>query len=227
MSKRIVIRAEYARLIQPYLSKEETRYYLQGFHVEPAPTKGVFIIGTDGHKMGCFYDAEGVCDAPAIVRLDRWMVGLLKESTREKRDTSIGRYLLVEAEEKRASVYWGSPLDGGRFIASQGDTIVDGTFPDWRRVIPVFQTTGLHAPMLKLENLAALLSSPKAADKDSPAGMFRAFAKGDADPVYVVTGRTDFVGIFMPMRDTPTAQFTLPTWFPAPHPPAKTEKSRG
>jgi len=63
---RAVIKAEYARLIQPFISQEDFRYYLNGFAIEPHPNKGVVIVATDGHKLGAFHDESGACDSKMI-----------------------------------------------------------------------------------------------------------------------------------------------------------------
>lgn len=47
-----------------FVSKEETRYYLNGVLIEPAPQGGVFLVATDGHRLVCFHDPEGMTDAP-------------------------------------------------------------------------------------------------------------------------------------------------------------------
>src|SRR5690606_34405093 len=35
-------------------SREETRYYLNGFTVEKSAEGGALIVSTDGHKLGCW-----------------------------------------------------------------------------------------------------------------------------------------------------------------------------
>lgn len=48
---------------------EETRYYLTGVYVEPAPGGGALMVATDGRVMLVARDPHGVAPAPAIVRL--------------------------------------------------------------------------------------------------------------------------------------------------------------
>lgn len=48
---------------------EETRYYLTGVYVEPAPGGGALMVATDGRVMLVARDPLGIAPAPAIVRL--------------------------------------------------------------------------------------------------------------------------------------------------------------
>ena len=51
------------------IGTEETRYYLTGVHVEPAPGGGALMVATDGRVMLVARDPHGVAPAPAIVQL--------------------------------------------------------------------------------------------------------------------------------------------------------------
>ena len=51
------------------IGAEETRYYLTGVHVEPAPGGGALMVATDGRVMLVARDPNGVAPASAIVQL--------------------------------------------------------------------------------------------------------------------------------------------------------------
>ena len=51
------------------IGTEETRYYLTGVHVEPAPGGGAIMVATDGRVMLVARDPHGFVPAPAIVHL--------------------------------------------------------------------------------------------------------------------------------------------------------------
>ena len=51
------------------IGTEETRYYLIGVHVEPAPGGGALMVATDGRVMLVARDTHGFVPAPAIVHL--------------------------------------------------------------------------------------------------------------------------------------------------------------
>ena len=51
------------------IGAEETRYYLTGVYVEPAPGGGALMVATDGRVMLVARDPHGFVPAPAIVQL--------------------------------------------------------------------------------------------------------------------------------------------------------------
>jgi DNA polymerase-3 subunit beta len=219
---RIVIRGEYARLIQPFISREETRYYLNGFHVEPHPEKGVLIVATDGHKLGCFYDELGTADAPQIVKLEKWLLPLLR-APKKRAAEAMERYLVVTwpddgkffVSQSRASVYDGSPDEPvTRFVAAQGEALVDGTFPNWRKVVPKIPEK-FGSPNFNADYLTAAAISERGKDK---CRQLRVLGAGDADPALVFNGRDDFFGVVMPMRHSRyrAEEVKMPKWWPAP-----------
>jgi len=119
------------------VSTEETRYYLQGVYVTPAPDpetgRGVLMISTDGHRMALVYDRDGITDQGRIIRLDP-KAKALKVARGER-----GRVLHIDGLEKGGSAV-ARVLIGFDHDCTQVDVItvseIDGTFPDWTRVLP-------------------------------------------------------------------------------------------
>ena len=89
-------------------SNEESRYYLRGVHLA---TSG-HMVTTDGHRLFCAKLAEAVSQ-DVIIPLDTVKAALKLAGKRAE---------TIELN--------GNTLGGVVF------TPVDGTFPDWRRVIP-------------------------------------------------------------------------------------------
>lgn len=106
-------------------STEETRYYLNGVYVQPHPEKGALLVATDGHRMMVAHDQGGVCKKEAICAID-------KEAFSRKAE--------------RPEVVTQIEIDG-EGIASVGTTyrsvksvFIEGTYPDWSRVLrPVLE----------------------------------------------------------------------------------------
>jgi hypothetical protein len=65
----IRIRAEYAKLVAPFVADDETRFYLNGFYAQRHPSGGALIVATDGHSLGCFWDEFGEVTIPGIIAL--------------------------------------------------------------------------------------------------------------------------------------------------------------
>lgn len=113
-----------------FVSTEETRYYLTGVLVEPHPCGGVNLVATDGHRLMVIYDARGEAESPAIVRLGKVALKACKPTAAEKKANE-ARTLAVQPD--------GTALISDSFaclVGTDRETIVDGTFPDYRRCIP-------------------------------------------------------------------------------------------
>lgn len=142
------------------VSTEETRYYLNGVHVEPNRNGGVNLVATDGHRMMVVYDQHGFTSEPMIVRIPQRK---LKERVKWGKDYQgmINRMLVVRYDDtgSRMDVMDVPPkvvnpddpkgemipfdlmgevekIISRHLIASETDVVIDGTFPDWRRVLP-------------------------------------------------------------------------------------------
>jgi len=121
---------ELARLIDKTrfaISTEETRYYLNGLYlhtVSEGGTQRLRAVATDGHRLALAeMDApEGAAGAPGVI-VPRKTVG---EVRRLLDDASGPVQLQVSAQKVR--------LEFGR--ASLTSKVIDGSFPDYVRVIP-------------------------------------------------------------------------------------------
>jgi len=113
--------------VAPCISDEVTRYYLNGVYIHPDAHGRLAFVATDGHKLG-FYPA------PISWARDRQEDGVILP-------TKTVKILLAHIGAKGAgTVAMGVyktrivfTLPGGHVINSH---VIDGTFPDYTRVIP-------------------------------------------------------------------------------------------
>ena len=174
-------------------SSEETRYYLRGVHLA---TSG-HMVTTDGHRMF----VARLTDRPAadvIVPYDA-VAAAIKMAGARVED--------IEVE-----------LLANR-IGQIQYTPVDGTFPDWRRVVP----TGLERPSSKPElndgpehvhfNNRYVGDFEKMADilcGKSTLGQSVLHPRSASHPCLVTFGeRADCFGVLMPLRRKPDATAVL------------------
>jgi DNA polymerase III subunit beta len=108
------------------ISTEETRYYLNGVYVH-ATKDALFAVATDGHRLAKiqFGLPEGAEGIPGVV-IPRKTVGAL---------------IQLAAGIKNVGIF----LHAGKIQFELGDTVmtsklIDGTFPDYARVIPTSAT---------------------------------------------------------------------------------------
>ncbi|MEE4154914.1 MAG: DNA polymerase III subunit beta [Erythrobacter sp.] len=112
------------------ISTEETRYYLNGIflHVTDEQEPVLKAAATDGHRLARFTlprpdGAEGMPD----VIVPRKAVGELRKLLEETMDGNV----LVDLSASK--VRFTLPGEGGLVLTSK---LIDGTFPDYSRVIP-------------------------------------------------------------------------------------------
>ncbi len=127
---KLSINAEYVRLAHGFASTEETRFYLMGVQVEPHPSgEGVLIIATDGHVAGIFYDRKGIADKNYLLALDKPTLSALKA---QRSDGNRGNRFVTIKDDRLVI----TNMAGLEYHIKPNAVEIDGTFPDWRRIIP-------------------------------------------------------------------------------------------
>jgi len=112
------------------ISTEETRYYLNGIflHVTDDEEPVLKAAATDGHRLARFTLArpEGAEGMPDVI-IPRKAVGELRKLLEESMDGS------VQIDLSASKVRFTLSGEGGVVLTSK---LIDGTFPDYSRVIP-------------------------------------------------------------------------------------------
>lgn len=125
------VNADLFRAAAVVISKEETRYYLNGVCIEPHPAGGVTLTATDGHRLFTAYDREGEASRTYIVKLD---AAALKACKASRRETHPRRLLLAGDDRQPVSITDNDDTTVCHLAVNW--EIKDATFPDWRRVVP-------------------------------------------------------------------------------------------
>lgn len=212
-----IFKAEIAYMLQPFQSTEETRYYLNGFHVEPHCEKGAMIVATDGHILGACHDENAILD-PKQERLWNLPKDILKACKPGGRD-AWARWLILDGkgfenykvgvalapDTPEALSAWDNQ-DPELVLATGLVRPIDGTFPDWRRVVP--QVEG--PPGNGTYDLALLKRFERAFSTDR-AKPVKVITSDPFNPALILTNRDDFFGVIMPMRAYDREG--LPGWF--------------
>lgn len=239
MTKSTIVNARFAAKIYNFISKEETRYYLKGIHIAPHPHGGAVIVATDGHTLGAIHDLNGVCEESVIVSLD---ANTLKACRNKKGREPL---LFVCADEKSpnkgvAAVYnalryvdgqgkkqdhvpasfWPAPAECD---VLQGGALINGTFPDWSRVIPQVSEEDAKPERVAF-NPAYMSKFAKVSDSRTPKiALIQPNSSSSAPMIVRVDGVPEFIGVLMPARDAgPTRD--RPEWLDKWGPLPETEK---
>ena len=112
------------------ISTEETRYYLNGIflHVTDEDEPLLKAAATDGHRLARFTlpRPEGAAGMPDVI-VPRKAVGELRKLLEESLDSNV----LIDLSASKIRFTMGG--EGGVVLTSK---LIDGTFPDYSRVIP-------------------------------------------------------------------------------------------
>ena len=208
---------------------DDTRYFINGVHIEPAPSGGVLLVATGGHSLLCIRDPNGDYAGPAggatIRALPHFLTMLRKPRRLSAQDRMWPRdFKLVVVDHMMALV----ELDAGTRIDDAGrdalyraaveqtgvvlaiqttNVLVDGAYPDWNKCMPVLDHK--VAPGAINEALLATLARALTPVGAQPhvrltcgAPRTRRDRGSESDPILVRPNDTaiDGFGILMPMR---------------------------
>ena len=177
-------------------SSDPGRYYLCGVCIQPHPRgEGVTLTATDGH---CLLTAHDPKADPATLPAEGVIVNLGKDGLKAARK---GTALAIDPATGDASI--------DNVWRSASTTIVDGSFPDWRRILPQGDqiATGAAFDVKILLRLGDALCNWR---KSSHGLTMR--GADDASPHIIACDSPDaaIFAVCMPIHVTPAT--TVPTW---------------
>jgi hypothetical protein len=205
MTKTAALNVKALKAVNLFAPREATRYYLNGVLIT-VNARNVFYVATDGHRMLVHREdlAEGAEDNTLT---GSWIV---PSSAIDAIKGGTGRF--AETPATLAEVGNGEY----RLDAPKGSTIfkpIDGSFPDWHRVIPRGLSKGEVAVPHQF-NLHYGASFAKAAELlgyNTLAPHFHHAAAGNPLAVTFGEGRQTF-GVLMPVRADANEWTGLPVW---------------
>ena len=188
-----IVNANLFRIVSAFVSTDPIRYYLNGVLIQKHPVKGVYLVGSDGHKMIVAHDETGTTTLDdVIVKLDKPTLSACKSAKGEPS----ARILKIESD-LRASIIM-DESDSYPMVTCC-DSIIVGIYPDWKMVLP-----SDHAEQSPSSFNAAYISDFSKAAKeltDQKTGLIRVVAKGDG-PALILFPRSNYAfGVLMPVRD--------------------------
>lgn len=185
------------------MSKEATRYYLNGICIEHTERGGLVAVATDGHRLGSMKLSPMQVDAQSAARIEgefsyiitreavEWIAGLPKKFTSPH---------LITFEFTAATV----KLSLFPTMISAEFGLIDGNFPDWRRVMQAEHTPSISFNAEYIKQLAMALK--KAGDARTTAITFSLTDIGA--PAIITSGQEGLQFVLMPMREYATARHT-------------------
>jgi hypothetical protein len=211
---KLTFSADLFRIAYTCVSTEETRYYLNGVFVTPAPDgEGALLVSTDGHRLLIVRDtsAEGVPARGVILQAGK---DALKQFKTGKGGLRRVAHVTIEDEASIATVRF---TEGAEFVGAAPLAVVDGSFPDFMRIVPRLEDT--ERPLVNSINGAYLADFAKIGKELQDVcgdGVRARFAPmsinsgGPDSPALVGWGASiPALGVVMPIRGDVV---TFPTW---------------
>lgn len=183
-------------------STEAVRYYLQGVCIQPAGAtgKGVTLVATDGHMLIAGNDPKA--DAASLLPSGGIIVNLGKDGLKAARK---GGTVTINPVTGEASVQ----THGLTVWRSAASTLIDGNYPDWRRILPQGEmvATGAAFDVKRLSRLGDALTDWS---KTARGLVMRGADHASPHVVACDSQNAAIFAVYMPIRVTPTAG--LPAW---------------
>jgi hypothetical protein len=195
------------------VSTDPLRCYLGGVYVEPHHETGVIMTATDGSRLISIHDPDATLSGPAvIVRVDK---AILKACITGKRDQTPRRLVARIANGRGTASVMVSDAANAALLAALtsdvpeiervatqcGQLAIDGTFPDWRRVMPqgaLIQQSGAHA--INARHLASVAEA--LSDSGDAIAVIAGYAGKDGPAVIIPASREirdRAIGLVMPV----------------------------
>jgi hypothetical protein len=189
-----------------FASSEKTRYYLQGVAVQSVNQSGgndPVLVATDGHVLGAIQPSKDqslfLMPRPEgfILRADKNLLQACKP-TKKSEFLIVCRPSAIEIYDcpNDPAISWLADADLKPSVIFGRELYIDGTFPDWRRVLP---PPGVSEPVTVVSFNAEYLAKFSAADKDQIITLVTA-TDGNEGPFWVYNSDPRFLGVLMPRR---------------------------
>lgn len=228
-----VVSADLFSRAQLGISTEETRYYLNGVHVSPAPEGGAVICATDGSMLIVLHDPDAYISGEAIVKLNPQMVralpvigGLIERRLLAVRvmkgELSKAKAFVVDQRSPAQDEGFATAHLAARTVfddpdsrvraAQFGPLTIDGNFPDWRRVLPTDLDPAVAVGWFDEAKLAKLAKALCVGKRN--ASIILTGSRSPNSPMLVTSATIMVTGfaILMPTRETAKAPPQVPAW---------------
>lgn len=218
--REVRFKAEYAAMLAPFVATQALRPHLHGVFVTQHPKTGILLVATNGHEMAIVHDANGETNGDWICRVSKLLSAACRRKGRKPDEGAmflhyVGDVAYVTSRGlNRDDGIWGD-IDvaeiGQHHLAIEHSPHIDGSFPDWRRVVPTVEPENC-APAFNAQYLANFYDVAQMRNQKA----IRILAHSETGPVVVlVEGLPEFYGILMPMRAEGLSRARpVPDWMP-------------
>lgn len=211
------VKPKYFAAIHLFAANNDIRYYLNGVRIEPHPEQGAIIVATNGHIMAVVHDPDGYCAEPMIVGdVSKQLISACTSRGKTMPPTGLyigsGGAVVAMGELKSGDI---EPFGGGVTFVSR-ISIVDGKYPDWRKVLPARREPSTDFPHVAAKYLAIFEKAVKVFGVVKTYTGIRFESRGPELSMiarimdFELTER--FAAVVMPLRSDGPTQDILPVW---------------
>ena len=180
----IEVNTLYLKVASRFVCNEEVRYYINGVHIEPHAKGGALLVATDGARLFCIYDDKAICKKSAIVRVPRNLAKAKDcSSTTTVGDDGILRHVAFQSNES---------------------CLIEGEFPDWRRILIGTAFAQKASPALSGWRIASFARAAEQLHGNNYASVRVIAGDDDCHPVLIhFPDSPNAFGVLMPTRASP------------------------
>lgn len=192
---KIITQAKYVTILSRFCADEQERPYLSGVFFEKHKKKGIIMTATNGHILGTIYDENGIFESPknegVIIPISQALNKCVNATKFDKLFSYVDGLASVVNANMQKSFLCDKP--GDKHLHIEYTKPIDGTFPDWRRVLP----KGEFKPVDRFSFNPKYLGMFKL--KGHPGTSI--FCMDERSPALVkIPSFPEFIGVVMPMH---------------------------
>lgn len=184
--------------LMPFKAVADIRYYLNGIYAEKAERGGIYLVATDGHSIAVIHDATGQIQGAdnVIFNVESGLASAARAASK-RNNASIPYRVCVDGNRAKVAC----PDSDVELFIQPGKCIVEGNFPDWKKILPSDfgkLKDGLSSPLINVTYLARVAKIVTA--KFSGVRFWQESA--DKALVVQMPSVPEMIVLIMPMRDS-------------------------
>lgn len=232
---KIIIEAQQFINLLPLTSNEDTRYYLKGVYIERDKSSALNLVATDGTVLG-FYQVldkyftnfnlnQKGGDKGLIVGVSKDFETATKKRIKTNDKMNLNTYLIIDGDlVNNQAIIAGVPkqdavlsifdsiIESGAkskyWQLAEGGVLIDGTYPDYKRVMPDQKLAEGAIISVDLKNL---MRFDHLAANGGRCSQLTILATDQNGPMLVRTWDETFTGVVMPMKINSKHILVMPT----------------
>lgn len=184
-----------------FSSTDESRYVLNGVHIECKPGAKPILVSTDGRRLSVIEtDSSQPEDCPPFEASFVLRTDILKPLCAFAKKITLGEIAIELHLPKRVIVHF---LGGNSVLDCEDGALVEGDFPKWRACLPVGEKQPVPQVCINAEFIGDFAKASKILGCDAPLLHVHLFTANSAIEVRLAN-KANFYGIVMPANGEAT-----------------------